>query len=110
MPKRDGPEYGSRRSPGRRVDRHVANTTPKRKIPPRGGTFLALTQFVFELAVLLALLALTLTVRILLLLAGLLAAALLLAGLLTRVLILLARILILVRHSGTPFLRCWEHN
>jgi hypothetical protein len=65
---------------------------------------------VFGLAILLALLALTLTVRVLLLLARLLAAALLLAGLLTRVLILLARILILVRHSGTPFLRCWEHN
>jgi hypothetical protein len=59
------------------------------------------------LAILLALLALAaLTVGILLLLAGLLAAALLLAGLLTRVLILLARILIWVRHSGSPILRC----
>jgi branched-chain amino acid transport system permease protein len=47
-----------------------------------------------------------LAVRILLLLAGLLAAALLLAGLLTRVLILLARILVLVGHSGSPYLRC----
>jgi branched-chain amino acid transport system permease protein len=51
-----------------------------------------------------------LAVRVLLLLAGLLAAALLLAGLLTRVLILLARILVLVGHSGSPFLRCGEHN
>ena len=39
-----------------------------------------------------------LTARILLLLAGLLAAALLLAGLLTRVLVLLARILVLIGH------------
>jgi hypothetical protein len=51
-------------------------------------------------------LALALTVRILLLLAGLLAAALLtlLAGLLTRVLILLARIRVLVGHRDLP---CW---
>jgi hypothetical protein len=61
-----------------------------------------------ELAVLLTLAALT--VRILLLLARLLAAALLLAGLLTRVLILLARILVLVGHSGSPYLRCSECN
>jgi hypothetical protein len=81
-----------------------------RKIPPLGGTFLlslALTEFSSELAILLTLLALTaltaLAVRVLLLLAGLLAAALLLAGLLTRVLILLARVLVLIRHSGTPF-------
>jgi hypothetical protein len=64
-----------------------------------------------ELAVPLALLALAaLAVRILLLLAGLLAAALLLAGLLTRVLILLARILVLVGHSGSPYLRCSKCN
>jgi hypothetical protein len=64
-----------------------------------------------ELAVPLALLALAaLAVRILLLLAGLLAAALLLAGLLTRVLILLARILVLIGHSGSPYLRCLECN
>jgi hypothetical protein len=45
---------------------------------------------------------LTLTVRVLLLLAGLLAAALLLPGLLTRVLMLLARLvlIVLVRHFG----------
>jgi hypothetical protein len=76
--------------------------TPK-KNPALRRDFPALTQFLSGLAILLALLALTLTVRILLLLAGLLAAALLLAGLLTRVLILLARILVLVRHSGSPF-------
>ena len=46
---------------------------------------------------------LALTAGILLLLTGLLPAALLLAGLLTRVLILLARVLVLVRHRG---LRC----
>jgi hypothetical protein len=64
-----------------------------------------------ELAVPLALLALAaLAVRILLLLAGLLAAALLLAGLLTRVLILLTRILVLVGHSGSPYLRCSKCN
>jgi O-antigen ligase len=40
------------------------------------------------------------TIWILLLLAGLLASALLLAGLLTRVLVLLARVLVLVAHSG----------
>jgi hypothetical protein len=45
---------------------------------------------------------LTLTVRILLLLSGLLAAALLLAGLLPRVLVLLARILVLVGHRDLP--------
>ena len=39
-----------------------------------------------------------LTARILLLLAGLLAAALLLTGLLTRVLVLLARVLVLISH------------
>jgi hypothetical protein len=43
-----------------------------------------------------------LTVRILLLLSGLLAATLLLAGLLARVLVLLARILVLVRHRDLP--------
>jgi hypothetical protein len=57
----------------------------------------------------LALLA-TLTVRILLLLAGLLAAALLLAGFLTRALVLLARILVGVGHSGSPFCVAGECN
>jgi hypothetical protein len=75
--------------------------TPKEN-PALRRDFPALTQFLSGLSILLALLALTLTVRILLLLTGLLAAALL-AGLLTRVLILLARILVLVRHSGSPF-------
>ena len=46
--------------------------------------------------------ALVLTARILLLLSGFLAAALLLAGLLARILNLLARILILVRHRDLP--------
>ena len=56
----------------------------------------------FGLATALALLigVLGLTVRILLLLAGLLAAALLLAGLLSRVLILLARGLVRIGHSA----------
>jgi hypothetical protein len=60
---------------------------------------------VSELTSALALLArvLALTVGILLLLSGLLAATLLLAGLLTRVLVLLARILFLAGHSGSPF-------
>jgi hypothetical protein len=94
--------------------RCVWGTNRKRKIPPCGGTFLlslTLPQFSSKLAVPLTLLTLAaLTVRILLLLAGLLAAALLLAGLLTRVLILLARILVLIGHSGSPCLRCWECN
>jgi hypothetical protein len=45
---------------------------------------------------------LTLTIRILLLLSGLLPAALLLARLLTRVLVLLARVLVLVGHRDLP--------
>jgi hypothetical protein len=45
-----------------------------------------------------------LAVRVLLLLAGLLAAALLLAGFLTRVLVLLARVLVLVGHRDLPLL------
>jgi hypothetical protein len=82
----------------------------KEKVPPFGGTFL-FCQFRSELMPAPALLIgiLTLTVRILLLLSGLLAAALLLAGLLprvlvllTRVLVLLARILILVGHRDLP--------
>jgi hypothetical protein len=81
-----------------------------KKNPALRRDFPALTQFASGLAILLALLALTtLTVRILLLLAGLLATALLLAGLLTRVLILLARILVRVGHWDLPF-ACWEHN
>jgi hypothetical protein len=65
------------------------------------------------LAILVGLLALT--VRILLLLAGLLATALLLTGLLTRVLVLLtrvlvllARVLILVAHRVSPLLASME--
>jgi len=56
-----------------------------------------------ELATLIGVLALT--ARILLLLAGLLAAALLLAGLLTRVLGLLTRVLILSAHSAISLAR-----
>jgi hypothetical protein len=84
---------------------------PKEKSRLAAGLSFSLTalpQFWSELAVPLALAALA--VRILLLLAGLLAAALLLAGLLTRVLILLARILVLIGHSGSPYLRCSECN
>ena len=53
---------------------------------------------------------LALTVGILLLLAGLLAATLLLARLLTRVLVLLARVLVLVAHSGSPLLNEARNN
>jgi hypothetical protein len=91
----------------------------KRKIPPFGGTFLHShvrpASFDAELATTLALLVgvLALTVRILLLLSGFLAATLLLAGLLarilvllarllTRVLVLLARILVRVGHRDLP--------
>jgi hypothetical protein len=51
-----------------------------------------------------------LLVRILLLLAGLLAAALLLAGLLVRILVLLARIRVLVRHRRSPLLNVVRDN
>jgi hypothetical protein len=76
---------------------------PRRKVPPLGGTSLALTQS--ELAILIGHATrigfLALTARILLLLAGLLAAALLLlTGLLARILVLLTRVLILSAHSG----------
>jgi hypothetical protein len=62
------------------------------------------TSFGQELATALALLigVLGLTVRILLLLSGFLAATLLLAGLLARLLILLARILVLIGHWDLP--------
>jgi hypothetical protein len=93
--------------PGHDVDGSVCGTPKEKSRLAAGPSFshsTALTQFSSELAVLLALLALTtLTVRVLLLLAGFLTAALLLAGLLTRVLILLTRVLVLVRHSGSPF-------
>jgi hypothetical protein len=84
----------------------------QRKIPPFGGTFLLSSRFVFELAILRWIL--TLTVWILLLLARLLAATLLLAGLLARILarilVLLARILILVRHRRSPLLNVVRDN
>jgi hypothetical protein len=95
--------------PKRRPD--LPKGLPKGKVPPCRGTFLLrFLQFRARLATALALLIgpLALTVRILLLLSRLLAAALL-AGfltrilvLLTRVLVLLARILILVRHRDLP--------
>ena len=70
----------------------------KRKAPPFGGTFLY-SRISPRLAVLTGIGFLPLTARILLLLAGLLAAALLLlTGLLTRVLVLLARVLVLISH------------
>jgi hypothetical protein len=88
---------------GRRVE-----PPKKKKSRLSAGPFLlSLLSFRLTIAALariavLALTILTLTVRILLLLARLLAAALLLAGLLTRVLILLTRVLILVRHRDLP--------
>ena len=79
----------------------------RKKVPPFGGTSvlsLSLVQFRSELTSAFALLigVLALAIRILLLLSGLLATALLLAGLLARVLVLLARILVLVRHRDLP--------
>lgn len=83
--------------------------SPKRKVPPFDGTFALTLNSVSELATALTLLvgflALTiriLPVRILLLLSGLLATALLLTGLLARVLVLLARILVLIGHRDLP--------
>jgi hypothetical protein len=76
----------------------------KRKAPPCGGAFLLSLSSGDELAIFLRIRGLARTVRILLLLTGLLASALLLAGLLTRVLVLLARVLVLIRHSGSPLL------
>jgi hypothetical protein len=59
------------------------------------------SELTSALALLIAVLALT--VRILPLLSGLLAATLLLTGLLTRVLVLLPRVFFLAGHSGSPF-------
>ena len=64
----------------------------QRKAPPFGGAFLLSLGSGDELAIALGVGGLALAARILLLLAGLLAAALLLTGLLTRVLVLLARV------------------
>ena len=75
-----------------------------RKAPPCGRAFLALAQFRFELAISLRTGSLARTIRVLLLLARLLAAALLLAGLLPRVLVLLTRVLVLAGHRGLPCL------
>jgi hypothetical protein len=85
--------------------------SPQKKDPAVRRDLTALTQFKPELATALAWLigVLALSIRILLLLSGLLTATLLLAGflarilvLLTRVLVLLARILVLVRHRDLP--------
>jgi len=75
----------------------------KEKSRLSAGLF-AVTSYGQELAAALVLLVglLALTVRILLLLSGFLAATLLLAGLLARVLVLLARILVLTRHRDLP--------
>jgi hypothetical protein len=73
-----------------------------RKAPPFGGAFLLSLGSGDELAILLRIGSLALAARILLLLSGLLATTLLLAGLLPRVLVLLARVLVLVRHSQSP--------
>jgi hypothetical protein len=73
----------------------------KGKAPPFGRAF-RYSRFTFELAVHIGVLAgpvVLTSARILLLLTGLLTAALLLAWLLTRVLVLLAR-LVLVAHFG----------
>jgi len=71
----------------------------KKKAPSFDGTFRQWPIYPRQLAVARLLGVLPLAVRILLLLSGFLATALLLAGLLTRILILLARILVLIGHQ-----------
>jgi hypothetical protein len=73
------------------------------RVKPGGDNPLAYISSELALGLLTRVGLLARTAGILLLLTGLLSAALLLAGLLTRVLILLARVLVLVRHRG---LRC----
>jgi hypothetical protein len=75
----------------------------KRKVPPFGRTFPGLAIPRQELAASSSLLTgiLALTVRVLLLLAGLVAATLLLTGLLARFLILLTRVLVLAGHGNS---------
>src|SRR3984885_3246515 len=86
-----------------RESNQYGNPSPKKKNPAFRRDFPALAQFRLELAISLRIGVLALTVGVLLLLAGFLAAALLLlARLLTRVLILLARILIRIRHRISP--------
>ena len=80
-----------------------------KKNPAFRRDFPALAWCTFELAILFGLL-LTLTARILLLLARLLTAALLLAGLLVRILVLLAGIRVLVRHRRSPLLKVVRNN
>jgi len=80
----------------------------KRKVPPFGGTFLISlgSELATALALLIGIRGLTirvlLPIRVLLLLPGLLATTLLLTGLLTRILVLLARILVLIGHRDLP--------
>jgi hypothetical protein len=84
----------------------IQKTGLKRKAPPFGGTFLIQLNRGSELAITIALTRLigilSLTVRILLLLSGLLATALLLTRLLPWILVLLARILVLIGHRDLP--------
>ena len=80
---------------------------PKKKSPAFRRDLLAQlgSELATALTLLVGFLALTiriLPVRILLLLSGLLATALLLAGLLSRILVLLARILVLIGHRDLP--------
>jgi hypothetical protein len=97
---------------GLRRDDKEAGTTQDghrlKKNPALRRDFPALAWFTFGLAILWRILALT--ARILLLLAGLLTAALLLAGLLVRILVLLARIWVLVRHRRSPLLNVVQIN
>jgi hypothetical protein len=87
---------------------HNGGKVPQKKNPAFRRDFPVLFWFgaiKLPVAVLfLALLSLALTIRILLLLAGLGATALLLPGFLAWILVLLARVLVLVRHQRSPLL------
>jgi hypothetical protein len=88
------------------VTKRQQGLADKRKAPPFGGAFLY-SRFTFELAVHVGILAgfVVLTAaRILLLLTGLLTTALLLAWLLTRVLVLLARFVLIAHLRDLPCL------
>jgi hypothetical protein len=83
---------------------------PKEKSRLAAGPFCESLNSELPVAVALLVRGLALAVRILLLLAGLLAAALLLTGTLAGVLVLLARLLILVRHRFLPWLNLARVN
>jgi hypothetical protein len=83
------------------------HSSAKQKIPPLGGIFLPEP---YNLLSTLLAGVLALTARILLLLSRLLAAALLLARLLTRVLVLLARGLVLIGHQDLLWLNPTRNN